>query len=98
METKTFNKSDLLQAINNEFGSIASLKKHLKDTATNEYGNYTKSIKIYGCEIIYTDNWNCFAHYLVTIPTIGCCASYALDYESRTQAGIKRGAGGHYLF
>jgi hypothetical protein len=98
METKIFKKSDLKSEIVKTYGSISKFKKFLKENAKFEYGCTSSEITIYGCKIIYTDNENCFANFLVRIPFVGFKGEFALDKSSITKAGLKRSCADFYLF
>lgn len=72
--------------------TLAAVKKRLKDAATNEYGNFSATIDTgRGVKLIYTDNSNCFASYIVRVQYPGLCSEYAFDRASITQAGRLRG-------
>jgi hypothetical protein len=84
---KTFSKSELKKEIVAKFGSVSGLKKFLKENAVYQYGGYSINIEIYGCRISYTDNPNCFASYLISIPHVGFRAQFGLGKSSITKAG-----------
>ena len=84
---KQFSKSALKKEIISGFGSVSGLKKFLKENATYQYGGFMCEIEIYGCRIVYTDNPNCFASYLITIPHIGFRSQFGLGKSSITKAG-----------
>ena len=84
---KQFSKSQLKKEITSKFGSVSGLKKFLKDNATYQYGGYSKDIEIYGCRISYTDNPNCFASYIISIPHLGFRSQFGLGKSSITKAG-----------
>lgn len=84
---KTFKISELKKEIRTKYGSVANLKKELKKTAKYQYGGYTNEVQIYGCRIVYTDNSNCFASFLISIPHVGMTSQYALGMSSFTKAG-----------
>ena len=87
---KAFSKSELKKEIVSKYGSVAKMKKILKETAKNQYGGFTNEVTIYGCRIVYTDNKNCFASYLISIPHCGFNSQLALGKSSFTLAGKKR--------
>jgi hypothetical protein len=84
---KQFSKSELKKEIVSVFGSVSGLKKFLKENATYQYGGYICEIEIYGCRIVYTDNQNCFARYLINIPHVGFRSQFGLGKSSITKAG-----------
>lgn len=84
---KRFSKSELKKEIVTRFGSVSGLKKFLKENATYQYGGYMCEIQIYGCRIVYTDNSNCFASYLISIPHVGFRSQFGLGKSSITKAG-----------
>jgi hypothetical protein len=87
---KTFSKTELKRQIVSQYGSVAKLKKHLKETATYQYGGYFNEITIYGCKISYNDNPNCFASYIISIPHVGYRSQFGLGKSSITKAGRLR--------
>jgi hypothetical protein len=97
---KKFSISDLKKEISKKYGSVSGLKKFLKDTAKYEYGGYTNEVNVYGCRIVYTDNPNCFASFLISIPMVGFNSQFALGKSSLTKAGkIRLGSriDNHYI-
>jgi hypothetical protein len=84
---KQFSKSELKKEIVSKFGSVSGLKKFLKETATYQYGGFISEIEIDGCRITYTDNPNCFASYIITIPHVGFSSQFGLGKSSITKAG-----------
>jgi hypothetical protein len=79
------------------FKSIPELKKHLKSIAKYQYGCYYAEIKKPTFKVSYTSNPNCFASYLVSLNMVGMTKQLALDKESITDEGLKRGCGEFYL-
>jgi hypothetical protein len=97
MKLHQFKKSEFINEIKSQYGSVSKLKKHLKDNSVEHYGCKTKEVNIYNCKVSYTSNPNCFASYLVTIPMVGMSDQLGLDKSSITKAGHQRGCGGYYL-
>jgi hypothetical protein len=87
---KQFSKSQLKKEIVSKFGSVSGLKKFLKENAIYQYGGYICEVEIYGCRIVYTDNSNCFARYLISIPHVGFRSQFGLGKSSITKAGKLR--------
>lgn len=83
----TFSKTELKNEIVSKYGSVSKMKKFLKDTAKFQYGGRSNEIEIYGCKITYTDNPNCFASYIISIPHVGFTSGYGLGKSSITKAG-----------
>lgn len=79
------------------FKSIKDLKAHLKKTATNQYGCMYAEIKKPSFKVVYTSNPNCFASFLVSMNMVGMTNQQALDKQSITKAGHKRGCSNYYL-
>jgi hypothetical protein len=94
---KTFKKSELKAEIKKLYGSLTGLKKFLKENAEYQYGCYYKEIELYGCEISYTSNENCFAKFLIDIPHVGFKSQYGLGKSSITKAGKIRGCSNYYI-
>ncbi len=94
---KTFDIKDLKKEIVNTFGSVAKLKQHLLNIAKNEYGCLYSEVQVYGCKVVYTSNTNCWAKFLITIPTVGMSNSIALGKSSINKVGIERGCGSKFI-
>ena len=73
------------------FKSIADLKKHLKTTAVNQYGCNFSEIKKPSFRVYYTSNPNHFCSFGVSMSFTGMTKTKALDYDSITMEGKKRG-------
>ena len=86
-QLKTFSVSELKKEIKSKFKSLPGLKKYLKDTAVYQYGGHFNEISVYGCNISYNDNPNCFANYIINIPQCGNIAQYGLGKSSITETG-----------
>ena len=79
------------------FAALPFIVIFLKSIAKSQYGTMTSEIKKPSFKVSYTANPNCFASYLVSMNMVGMTNQLALDYQSITLAGHKRGCSEYYL-
>lgn len=93
-DMRKFDKGKFKEAIKKEFGSVRELKRYLKEDA-EDIGFDVKLSKVVidGVTVKYSGNPNHFAKYYVELPHVGMTGTYALDYDSFTRAGKRRGSG-----
>lgn len=102
---KRASRQDVLNSVQDflfthfKVNSLEAVKAKMKAAAKYEYGCKSSDINIgRGVRIIYTNNDNCFASYIVRLQGVGMSSEYALDKASLTKAGKMRGCANHYLF
>lgn len=90
---RKFDSDAFKKEIVKRFGSIGNLKTYLKYEAEDKgFDVRLSEVLIDGVKVKYSGNENHFAWFFVELPHVGMTGTYALDYDSFTTAGKRRGA------
>ena len=90
---RKFDRSKLKKDIQSKFGSIKNLKHFLQYEAEDiGFDVRLSKVELDGVTIKYSGNPNHFAKFYVELRHVGMTGTYALDYDSFTRAGKKRGS------
>lgn len=90
---RKFNETQFKNQIKKRFGSVKKLKHFLEFEAEDVgFDVRLSEVDIDGVKVKMSGNPNHFAKFYVQIQHVGMTGTYALDYDSFTRAGKKRGA------
>lgn len=90
---RKFDKTHFENQIKQRFGSVKNLKHFLEFEAEDTgFDVRLSEVEIDGVKVKMSGNPNHFAKFFVQIPHVGMTGTYALDYDSFTRAGKRRGA------
>lgn len=90
---RKFDKVQFQNQIKNQFGSVKKLKHFLEFEAKDVgFDVRLSEVDIDGVKVKMSGNPNHFAKFFVQIQHVGMTGTYALDYDSFTREGKRRGA------